>query len=180
MSRIDAVDPQTALADVKPLLDAVQKGMGVLPNMFRVAARAPAALEALVALFGATGKGRLDARTREAVALAVSESNGCDYCLSAHTLLGKRAGLGEGALLEARLARSDDARLAALLELTRAIVDHRGRVAASALDQARSAGVTDSEIVELVANVALTTFTNYLNEVAGTEIDFPIVRHRAR
>jgi uncharacterized peroxidase-related enzyme len=180
MSRVASIDPSSALAAVKPLLDGVQKGMGMTPNMFRVAAQSPAALESLVALFGATGKGRFDARTRESIALAVSEANGCDYCLSAHTALGKHAGLAAGALADARLAKTEDGRLGALLKLTRAIVDHRGRVGDAVVDEARRAGLSDADVVEVVANVALTTFTNYLNEVAGTDIDFPLVRHHAR
>jgi AhpD family alkylhydroperoxidase len=179
MSRIAAIDPSTAPATVKPLLDGVQKGMGVTPNLFRVAGQSPAALESLVAQFGAAGKGSFDARTREAIALTVSESNACDYCLSAHCLLGKRAGLNDDALANARVGKSDDPHLGALLKLARTIVDRRGRVG-DALDEARRSGISDAEVVELVANVALTTFTNYLNEVAGTDIDFPVVRHNAR
>jgi uncharacterized peroxidase-related enzyme len=179
MSRITAIDPSTAPAAIKPLLDGVQKGLGMTPNLFRVAAHSPAALEALVSLFGATGKGSFNARTREAIALAISESNGCDYCLSAHAALGKGAGLDDGAIEQARLAKSDEPHLGALLKLTRAIVDRRGRIG-EGLDEARRAGITDAQLVEVVANVALTTFTNYLNELAGTEIDFPVVRHRVR
>jgi uncharacterized peroxidase-related enzyme len=180
MSRIPAVDPNTAPANVKPLLEGVQKGMGVTPNLFKVAAQSPAALESLVALFGATGKSRFDARTREAIALAVSEANACDYCLSAHSALGKHAGLGDEAIGQARLASSDDPRLAALLRLARVIVDRRGRVGDAALVDAKTAGLSDADVVEAVANVALTTFTNYLNEVAATDIDFPVVHHHAR
>ncbi len=179
MSRIATIEPSTASAPIKALLDGVQKGLGSTPNLFRVAAQSPVALESLVALFGATGKGRFDARTREAIALAVSEANACDYCLSAHAALGKHAGLSDDEIDKARVARSDNPRLDAILELTRAIVDHRGRVG-EGLDKARLSGVTDAEIVEVVANVALTTFTNYLNEVAGTDIDFPVVRHHER
>jgi uncharacterized peroxidase-related enzyme len=178
MSRVAAIDPSTAPAPVKTLLDGVQKGLGATPNLFRVAAQSPAALESLVGLFGAVGK-TFNARTREAIALAVSEANGCDYCLSAHTALGKHAGLTDDALDKARLAKSDDARVGALLKLTRAIVDRRGRVG-EGLDEARRSGASDAEIVEVVANVALTTFTNYLNELAETDIDFPVVRHHAR
>lgn len=179
MSRIAAINPETAPATVKPLLDGVQKSLGVTPNLFRVAAQSPAALEALTSFFGAVGKGSFDARTREAIALAVSESNGCDYCLSAHTALGKGAGLDERAVADARLGKSDDKYRATLLALARATVDNRGRVG-SALEEARRAGASDAEIVELVANVALTIFTNYLNELAGTDIDFPVVRHHTR
>jgi uncharacterized peroxidase-related enzyme len=179
MSRIPAIDPSTAPETVRPLLDGVQKGLGATPNLFRVAAQSPAALESLVAQFGATGKGGLPARAREAIALAVSEANACDYCLSAHTALGRRAGLDDHALDQARSGRSDDAHLDALLALARTVVARRGQVG-DALDAARRAGVTDAEVVELVANVALTIFTNYLNLVAGTDIDFPLVAHRDR
>jgi uncharacterized peroxidase-related enzyme len=161
------------------MLDGVQKGLGVTPNLFRVAAQSPTALESLVAQFGAASKGSFDARTREAIALAVSESNGCDYCLSAHTALGKGAGLDEDAVALARAGKSNDGRIGALLKLTRTIVDHRGRIG-DALEDARKAGISDAQVVELVSNIALTTFTNYLNEVAGTDIDFPVVRHQAR
>jgi uncharacterized peroxidase-related enzyme len=179
MSKIAAIDPTTAPADVQPLLEGVKRDLGGVPNMFRVAAQSPAALEALVSFFGAVGKGRFDAKTREAIALAVSEAAGCDYCLSAHTALGKHAGLDERALEEARHGRSDDPRRASLLALARAVVQRRGRVG-SALDDARRAGLSDADLVEVVANVALTTFTNTLNEFAETEIDFPVVRHQAR
>lgn len=179
MSRIPAIDPSTASNTVKPLLEGVQKGLGATPNMFRVAAQSPAALEALVSFFGAVGKGSFDARTREAVALAVSEANACDYCLSAHTALGKQAGLDENGLADARLGKSDDKRHAALLTLARVIVEKRGRVG-GALDAARRADLTDADVIELVANVSLTLFTNYMNELACTDIDFPVVRHHAR
>jgi uncharacterized peroxidase-related enzyme len=176
MSRIAAIDPSTAPATVRPLLDGVQKGLGVTPNLFRVAAQSPAALESLVSQFGAASKGSFNARTREAIALVVSEANACDYCLSAHTALGKQAGLNEDALGQARAAKSADAHLDVLLKLARTVVERRGRIG-GAFEEARRAGVSDAEIVEVVANVALTTFTNYLNEVAGTDIDFPVVRH---
>lgn len=177
MSRIPAIDPETAPATVRPLLDGVRKGLGVTPNLFRVAAQSPSALEALTSFFGAVGKGSFNASTREAIALAVSEANGCDYCLSAHAALGKGAGLDERAIEDARSGRSGDRRRAALLALAKRVVETRGRVG-GALDDARGAGLSDAEIVELVANVSLTLFTNYLNELAGTDIDFPVVRHR--
>jgi uncharacterized peroxidase-related enzyme len=179
MSRIAAIDPSTAPETVRPLLAGVQKGMGMTPNMFLVAAQSPAALESLVAQFGAIGKGSLNARTREALALAVSESNACDYCLSAHAALGKRAGLSDHAVEQARSGDADEAHLRALLKLARAVVERRGHVG-DAVEAARTSGVTDAQIVEVVANVALTLFTNYLNVVAGTDIDFPVVQHRAR
>jgi uncharacterized peroxidase-related enzyme len=179
VSHIPAINPETAPAPVKPLLDGVQRGLGMIPNLFRVAAQSPAALDALVAFFGAVAKGSFDGRTREAIALAVSEANGCDYCLSAHTALGKQAGLDDRALSDARQGKSEDKRRATLLALARSTVANRGRVG-DALGEARRAGLSDAEVVELIANVALTIFTNYLNELAGTDIDFPVVRHHPR
>jgi uncharacterized peroxidase-related enzyme len=179
MNRISAVDPSTATGTVKTLLDGVQKGLGATPNLFRVAARSAPVLEALTSMFGAASKGHLNARTREAIALTVSEIDGCDYCLSAHSALGKGAGLGQGDLDKAREARADDPRLAATLAFAKAITDKRGHVNDEDVDAVRRAGLSDAEMLDVVANVALTTFTNYLNEVAGTEIDFPVVTHRA-
>ena len=180
MSRIPAVDPASATGSVKTMLEGVHKGLGVTPNMFRVAAQSPSALEALTSFFGAVGKGHLDAKTREAIALTVSEIDRCDYCLSAHSLLGKGAGLTDDGLDAARHAKSDDARLDATLRFARAITEKRGRIDPQDLADVRRAGLSDAQVLDVVANVALTTFTNYLNEVAATDIDFPVVHHYAR
>jgi uncharacterized peroxidase-related enzyme len=180
MSRIPAIDPATATGTVKTLLDGVHKGLGVTPNMFRVAAQSTSVLEALTSMFGAASKGHLSAKTREAIALTVSEVDACDYCLSAHSLLGKGAGLTEGDLGKAREGVADDARLAATLAFARLVTEKRGRVSDEDVAVVRRAGLSDAEVLDVVANVALTTFTNYLNEVAKTEIDFPVVTHHAR
>jgi len=180
MSRIPAVNPSTATGTTKTLLDGVQRGLGVTPNMFRVAAQSTPVLEALTAMFGAASKGHLDAKTREAIALTVSEIDGCDYCLSAHSFLGKGAGLGEGDLDKAREAMADDARLAATLAFAKTITEKQGRVSDQDVVAVRRADLSDAELLDVVTNVALTTFTNYLNEVAKTEIDFPVVTHHAR
>jgi len=180
MSRIPAVDPTAATPAVRTMLEGVEKGLGMTPNLFRVAGQSPSALEAMTAFFGAVGKGRLNAKTREAIALTVSEIHRCDYCLSAHSALGKGAGLSQADLDQARQAGADDAKLAAVLRFARAITEKRGRVGDDDLAQVRAAGLGDGEIVDIVANVALTTFTNTLNEVAQTEIDFPVVHHHPR
>jgi uncharacterized peroxidase-related enzyme len=180
MSRIPAVNPSSATGTVKTLLEGVQKGLGVTPNLFRVAAQSTPVLEALTSLFGAVSKGHLDATTREAIALTVSEIDACDYCLSAHSLLGKGAGLGQGDIDKAREAKAEDARLATTLAFAKTVTEKRGRVSDQDVAAVRRAGLLDAEILDVVANVALTTFTNYLNEVAKTEIDFPLVTHRPR
>ena len=180
MSRITALDPSNATGNVKTLLEGVHKGLGVTPNLFRVAAQSAPVLEALVSMFGASSKGRLNAKTREAIALTVSEIDACDYCLSAHSFLGSGAGLSNADLDEARQGRSSDAQRASILAFAKTMTLKRGHVTDQDVDAVRQAGLTDAEILEVVANVALTTFTNYLNEIAKTEIDFPVVTHYPR
>lgn len=176
MSRIAAIDPAHATAAVKPMLDAVNANFGVTPNLFRVAAQSPAALEGLLGLNGALVKGALDARTRGAIALAVSEANASNYCLSAHSALGVGAGLSDQEMSAARSGRSNDPKTAAILRFAHALVQNRGQTSDGDLAQLRQAGVNEGEVVEVVANVVLHIFTNYLNSVAGTEIDFPVVQ----
>jgi len=175
MSRIAALDPAAAEPKAKSLLDGVEKSLGVTPNLFRVAAQSPAALEGLLSLSGALGHGALRPRVREAIALAVAEANACDYCLSVHTVLGRGAGLSDAEITAAREARAEDAQSNAILRFARLLVVNRGHATDSDLDVLRQAGLSEGEIVEVVANVVVNLFTNYLNHVAGTEIDFPVV-----
>lgn len=178
MSRIAALDPAQAEGKTRELLDGVSAMLGATPNLFRVAARAPSALEALVGMFGATGHASLRPKVREAIALTVAQSNGCDYCLSAHTALGKGAGLSQADIDQARDAVSSDPKTANILRFARAVVMERGNVGEEALRELTSAGVSDAETLEIVTVVVLNVLTNYLNLVAGTDIDFPVVRAR--
>ncbi len=175
MARLPLIDPN-APGDAKATLDAVNAQLKMVPNLFRLAANSPAALNALVGMEGALGKGALRARFREQLAIAVAQENGCDYCLSAHTAIGKMIGIPESQLAEARTGTSDDPKVDAMLTLAVRILRDRGHVAAAELAEAKSAGVTDAEIVEIVAGLALNIFTNYLNIAADTEIDFPVIR----
>ncbi len=175
MTRLPLIDPNAA-GDAKATLDAVNAQLKMVPNLFRLAANSPAALSALVGMEGALGKGVLRARVREQIAIAVAQENGCDYCLSAHTAIGKMIGVSESQLAGARAAKSDDAKVDAMLTLAVRILRERGHIAATELAEAKAAGVTDAEIVEIVAAVALNIFTNYLNIAADTEIDFPLLR----
>lgn len=164
----------------RPLLEAVGKQLGSVPNLFRIVANAPAALEGYLGLNGALAKGKLDPATRERIALAVAEANGCGYCLAAHTYLGKTlARLSDAEITANRNGGSTDARADAAVRFAAGIVERRGKVAGDAVDAVKAAGYGDAEIVEIVAHVALNTLTNYMNEVLGTEIDFPEVRERA-
>lgn len=176
--RIPAVDPAQTTGKTRDLLAGVEKMLGATPNLFRTAAQSPAVLEGLVGMFGATGAASLRPRAREAIAMLVAETNGCDYCLSAHTYLGKGAGLSETELDQARDAASNDPKTAAILRFARELVVKRGQVNDDAMRALRSAGVSDAEALEVVAVVVLNIFTNYVNLVADTEIDFPKVSRR--
>jgi uncharacterized peroxidase-related enzyme len=170
---------EAAPAASRPLLDAVKKQLGVAPNLFRLVANSPAALEGYVALSGALGKGALPAPTRERIALAVAEINGCDYCLSAHAYLGRHvAGLDDAEITANRNGSSNDARADAAVRFAAKVAGERGHVAEDDLRAVRRAGYDDAQIIEIVLHVALNTWTNYINTVADTDIDFPVITSR--
>ena len=163
----------------QPLLEAVKKQLGVVPNLFQLVANSPAALEGYLGLSGALAKGRLPAATRERIALAVAEINGCSYCLSAHAYLGRNlAKLSDDEITANRNGGSLDAKADAAVRFAVEVLNHRGRVGDDAIAAVKAAGYTDAQIVEIVQHVALNVFTNYLNEVAKTEVDFPLVAAR--
>ncbi len=164
----------------RPLLNNVQKMLGSVPNLFRIVATSPAALEGYLSLNGALSKGKLNAATRERIALAVGELNQCGYCLAAHTYLGTNVAKLTGAEIEAnRRGASTDAKAEVAVRFAVDIVQKRGHVGAQAVEEVRQAGYSDAEIVEIVTHVALNTLTNYVNSVLDTTIDFPEVNKLA-
>ncbi len=175
MNRIDQIDPATATGKSKQLLDAVQTKLGIIPNMTRVMANAPAALDGYLQFSGALAKGNLTAKVREQIALAVAEINLCGYCLSAHTFIGGKLGLTDVEIADARHANAAMDDTDAILKLARTVVLQRGEISDATLTAARQAGLTNGQIVETIANIALNVFTNYVNRVAGTVVDFPEV-----
>lgn len=182
MSRIPTLPSiEASPAAAQPLLQAVHQQLGSVPNLFRVVANSQAALEGYLGLNGALSKGQLDARTRERIAIAVAELNGCDYCLSAHTYLGKNlAKLDDAELAANREGGSKDATADAALRFATKLVRERGHVTDADVQAVKAAGYNDGQVLEIVLHVALNTLTNYVNVVAKTEIDFPVVTHRAK
>jgi uncharacterized peroxidase-related enzyme len=176
--------PTPATIDAAPeaarsLLEAVKKQLGIVPNIFRMVANSPAALEGYVGLLGALGKGALPTATHERIALAVAELNRCDYCLCAHTYLGKNvAKLDDAEITANRSGASNDVKADAAVRFASQVVQQRGHVSDADVSAVKSAGYTDAQIVEIVQHVALNTWTNYINTVAQTDIDFPIVTSR--
>ncbi|MEZ5566640.1 MAG: peroxidase-related enzyme [Gammaproteobacteria bacterium] len=161
--------------EVAATLKAVKTQIGTVPNLYATLAKAPAALNGLLRINEVLAAGTLNASEREIVALAVSQANTCHYCLSAHTLLGKNTGLTIEDTLKARSAGGNTARAAAIAAFAVAVVENRGHVALHDLKQYEAVGLSERDLLEIIANVAATTLTNYANNVAGTELDFPAV-----
>ena len=162
--------------DARHLLEGVKASLGSVPNLFRLTANSPASLAGYLEFSGALSKGKLPAATRERIALAVAQLNGCDYCLSAHTYIGKAvAKLDDAEIATNRKGGSTDPKADVAVHFAVALVEARGAVTEAEVSAVKLAGYSDAEIVEIIAHVALNTLTNYLNEALGTPIDFPVV-----
>jgi uncharacterized peroxidase-related enzyme len=182
MSRIPTpASIEAAPEKSQPLLEAVQKQLGVVPNMFRAISNSPAALEGYLGLNGALAKGALEAPTRERIALAIAEFNACDYRLSAHTYLGKNLSkLSDAEIAANRDGGSTDAKADAAVRFAVKVAETRGHPSEADLQAVKQAGYTDAQVMEIFLHVALNTLTNYVNETIKTEIDFPVVTARAQ
>ena len=175
MTRIPLIDPANTTPARAALLTEIRGAFGATPNMFKAVANSPAALGAMWGAFGALGKGTIGAKLGEQIAVAVAEQNRCDYCLAAHTALGKGAGLTAPQLSMAQAGKSDDPKVAAALDFALKLVSQRGQVADADVAKLRSAGYGDEQIVEILAHVALNIFTNYVNVAFDVPLDFAAV-----
>ena len=170
-NRIQLVEPDHTTGAIRRLFAEIRAKFTLVPNLFRVLANAPAALEGLMGLGSALAAGALDEKTRERLALAIAESNLCAYCLSSHKATAAKIGLNQAEIEDAIRASASDARTDAILKLARSIVVQRGELTEADLARARVAGLSDGKIVETVANVALNIFENYMSHVARVPID---------
>ncbi len=176
MSRLSIPSVTDAPSASKPLLDAVHQQLGVVPNLMKLLGNSPSGLEGYLSLNAALGKGSLDAKLRESLALAVAEFNGCDYCLAAHTYIGKNmVKLSDDEIAKARDAQAVNPSHAAALKFGLRVAAERGRVNDNDIALLRQAGFNDAQTVEIVLNVALNVPTNDVNNVALTDVDFPRV-----
>src|SRR3974390_262665 len=178
MSRLPTIQTESATGKAKELLEAVQTKLKITPNMTRVMANSPAVLQAYLNFSGALASGVLNPKLREQIAIAVAEQNTCQYCLSAHTALGKMAGLTDAELASAREASSSSAKNAAALKFAHQLVSTQGRPTDADFHAVRSAGFSDAEIAEIIAPVSLNIFANYFNNNTQAEADFPKIALR--
>lgn len=179
MSRLTQIKDETASPAAAELFTAIKSKVGFVPNLYRVTANEPSSLAALLGLGEALGKGTFDQKTREAIALTTAGANNCDYCASAHTAISKNLKVDDAEVAARLEGKSSDPKLQAILTFAQAVVDKRGFVTDEDLSAARDAGLTEGEVIETVSNVVANIFTNYINHVADTEIDFPVVRAQA-
>jgi uncharacterized peroxidase-related enzyme len=179
MNRVPLIDRAHTTPERKVLLDQIHGAFGATPNMFRAVANSPAALQSMWAAFGALGASRtLGAKLGEQIAVAVANRNACEYCLAAHTALGRKAGASADEMAAAQVGQASDAATQAALRFALQVVEHRGQVDASEVQRLRDAGFNDEAVVEILAHVALNLFTNYVNVAFDVPVDFPAVKLR--
>lgn len=180
MSRIELRTHETAVEASRQLLDQVQGAFGATPNMFRAVASSPAALASMWGSFGALGAGTLGAKLGEQLAVAIADLNDCEYCLAAHTALGRKAGVSAEDMAAAQAGQSHDPKTAAALTFVTRVVRNRAKITDIDVDALRQVGFDDGAIMEIMAHVALNTFTNYVNVAFNVPLDFPPVKLRAK
>jgi uncharacterized peroxidase-related enzyme len=176
MTRLQALNPDATTGKTKDIFNAVQNKLGMVPNMMRTMANSFAVLNGYLSFSSALEESKIGGRLAEQIALVVAETNQCEYCLSAHTLLGaKIAGIDDATLIASRIAGTQDAKTNAALLFARTVVKKRGLVNDADIAAVRIAGYSDGEITEIIAHTALNIFTNYFNNIANTVIDFPVI-----
>ncbi len=173
MSRIQPLDPEKAQGKARELLAVIKAKAGRVPNIFKTMAHSPVALQAYLGLSGAFADAKLPVKSREQIALAVGEDNQCGYCVAAHSAIGKLSGLTPEEIEGGRRAQSLDLKTDAILKFAKRLSANRGNITEGELAEVRKAGCSDEEVLEIVTAVALNLFTNYVNHVADTAIDFP-------
>ena len=176
MSRLNHVELAEATGEAKELLAAVNNQFGMVPNFMQVFANSPPTLAAFLGLNTNLHRGTLDAGTRERIALAMAEGNACQYCASAHTALGKQAGLDASEIRAAREGSSADAKADAAVKFALAVLENKGDITTGELEAVRQAGYDDAQIVEIIGHIGLNTLTNYFAKAARIDIDFPQVQ----
>ncbi|PJB71361.1 MAG: carboxymuconolactone decarboxylase [Alphaproteobacteria bacterium CG_4_9_14_3_um_filter_47_13] len=179
MSYLEPKNPETITGEHKALFDQINNAFGAVPNMFKVIGNSSAALESMWTSFGALSKGKIGAKLGEQIAVLVANMNRCEYCLSAHTVLGQNVGVSAEDMAKAQEGRSSDPKTQAALDFSAKLVKNHGQVSQNDISSVRNAGFNDEEIAEILAHVALNIFTNYTNIAFDVTLDFPKTELRA-
>ena len=174
MSRIPAINPDSATGELKTIYDGMKKSIGKVPNIFKHMGNSPAVLQSFLAFSQSLNNTSLSPQLREQIALVVGQENKCGYCLSAHSAIGKGAGLNDDQIQKARDGESDNPKTRAILHFAKVVVDKRGHVNDADVDALKHVGVSDAEIVEIILAIQVNMFTNYFNHIIDPTIDFPL------
>ena len=174
MPRIDPLTIDDAPEGSKPVLEKIKANFGVVPNIFATLAHSPVALKTLTGIFAALEPGDLSGKPHEAIALRIGQMHGCRYCTAAHTAKARKAGASDEEAIAFRKGQSDDPKIQAVLTLAETMDTNRGQLSDQDVQAARDAGLTDAELLEIAAIVACNTYTNYVNALVQTEVDFPV------
>jgi uncharacterized peroxidase-related enzyme len=176
MTRIKAISPEEATGKTKELFGAVKTKMGMIPNLMKTMGHSPALLEGYLSYNDALANGVLDKQLRELIAVTVGEYNGCQYCVSAHTMIGeKMAGISSEMILAARTGDATSTKFDAALTFVRSVLSQKGAVSDHELAAVKAIGYSDEEVAEIIGHVGLNVLTNFFNNTAQTEVDFPKV-----
>ena len=174
--RLKAIKFEEANGKTKELFEEINEKLGMVPNMMRTMGNSPALLDGYLKFSDALGKGSLGIKLRELIALAVAESNACNYCLSAHSFIGEKVvNIDRDTLESARQGRNHNPKIEAALTFAKTLIEKNGKVGDDDVEAIKRAGYTHGEIGEIIAHVALNILTNYINNTADTEVDFPLV-----
>lgn len=176
MTRLEALNPETTTGKSKELFNSIQSKLGMVPNMMRTMGNSPAVLEGYLNFSSALSSGSLGSKLGELIALTVAEANSCEYCLAAHDYIGaKLVKIEKETLAAAKKVEHSDPKIKAALTFAHSLVTKNGRIDDADVQAIKSAGYNDGEVSEIVAHVALNTLTNYFNNTAKTEVDFPSI-----
>jgi uncharacterized peroxidase-related enzyme len=173
MTHLNLINPDNAQGELKDQFAAAQQTFGGVPNFIRAMGNSPALLGGFLGLYGGLSKGSIDAGTAERIALAMAETNSCEYCISAHAALAQGAGLSADDISAARHGTSTDPRAAAAVQFARSVLDNKGQVTAGEVDAVRGAGYNDAQIAEIIGHVGLNTLLNFFGKASRIDIDFP-------
>lgn len=174
MQRIKAIDPASATGKTKELFNEVESKLNMVPNMMRTMGSSPAVLDAYLAFNDALGESQIGAKLGEKIAITVANANGCNYCNAAHSFIASElVGIDSQSIIDARAGKANDSKTQAALSFSRLLITKKGKVDDNDVEALKNAGFDEAEIAEIIAHTVLNIFTNYFNNAAGVDVDFP-------
>ena len=173
MKVLKALTTEQANAESKEIMNNIQQKLGRVPNLYATMANSSQLLGGYIAFEASLKSGSFSTKENEVIALSVSQSNGCNYCLAAHSALAKMAGFSEAEVINIRKGTADNPKLKALATLATEITNNKGKTSDDAVNNFFAQGYTHQSLAELIGMVAIRNITNYIYTNGNFEIDFP-------